>query len=161
MKKIICFLLFSSFFCGLALAAPTFKKGATVYVNVKSCTVRAGTGLFAKKLGTFTYGTQLVVVESNSKSTQVMNPAKKTTGWIATGSITLKKITGSSGSALTASQSELALAGKGFSAEAEKAFKASNGLLNYADIDEVEKIKVDEEELKAFIKEGKLAGGNQ
>ena len=57
--------------------------------------------------------------------------------------------------------SELALAGKGFSADTEKAFKNSGNNLNYDLIDETEKITVSEEELNQFIKEGNLFGGEQ
>ena len=45
------------------------------------------------------------------------------------------------------------------SAEAEKAFKNSNGKLNYEEVDNVEKITVSESELSSFITEGHLKGG--
>ena len=60
---------------------------------------------------------------------------------------------------MNASSNELALAGKGFSEEAEKAFKSSNGNLNYAEVDKIEEITVSDSELSAFISEGHLKGG--
>ena len=57
---------------------------------------------------------------------------------------------------------ELALAGKGFSEEAENAYRASDSNLNFAEIDRIEKITVSSEELASFKKEGGLVpqGGN-
>lgn len=146
--------------CAL-LSAASFKKGSNVYVNVKTAQVKNGTGLFAKEVASVSYGQNLVVVQTSGKKTQVSIPSANITGWISTGSLTSKKISGTSGSYVAASQSELALAGKGFSAEAEKAFKTSNANLDYSDVDEIEKITVSNSELEQFIIEGKLAGGEQ
>lgn len=156
MKKLIC--LFSAFaLCASLVFAASFKSGATVYVSVKSAALKSGTGFFAKKTGTVSYGDNLIVVESNSKKSRVQSAS--ITGWIPNGSLTSKKITKSGASSVNASSNELALAGKGFSAEAEKAFKSSNAKLNYDEVDRIEKITVSDTELSAFISEGHLKGG--
>lgn len=160
MKKLLCGGASALLLCAL-LSAASFKKGANVYVNVKTAQVKSGTGLFAKNVAAVSYGQNLVVVQSDGKKTQVSIPSTSITGWISTGSLTTKKISGSSGSYVAASQSELALAGKGFSAEAENAFKTSNSRLDYKDVDEIEKIAVSDDALEQFIIEGKLAGGEQ
>lgn len=158
MKKILA-TGFSIFLSAGIIFAASFKKGSTVYVNVKSAAVKSGTGFFAKSTGTVSYGDSLIVLQGNDKKTQVKT-SSNLTGWVANGSLTSKKIM-MAGSGNTASKSELALAGKGFSAEAENAFKASDSKLNYAAVDAIEKISVSEAEVLLFAKEGKLAGGEE
>ena len=159
MKKNIC--LFSVLvLCAGCVFAASFKSGAKVYVSVKSASLKSGTGFFAKSVANVSYGDNLIIIESNSKKSKVkLSSNASVSGWIPNGSLTTKKITKSGASSVNASSNELALAGKGFSAEAEKAFKSSNGNLNYTEVDNVEKITVSESELSAFISEGHLKGG--
>ena len=65
------------------------------------------------------------------------------------------------GNNVTASTEELALAGKGFSEEAENAYKASNANLDFDAVDAIEAIVVSEADMKDFISEGHLAGGEE
>ncbi len=158
MKKIV-LLLLCAFLCGSAFAKTSFKKGQTVYVAVKKSAVKSGTGFFASKTANVAYGDVLTIVTTGDKKTQVkLNSGK--TGWIATGSLTAKKILKSStGSTVRASTDELALAGKGFSEEAENAYKAANKKLDFSKVDEIEKIVISDSELQAFISEGHLKEG--
>ena len=159
MKKFLCILFALAFFAGAGFAS-SFKTNATVYVSVKSTSLKSGAGFFSKKSGTVSYGDQMTVLESNSKKSRVrLSSNPSVSGWISNGNLTSKKITKSSSSSVNASSNELALAGKGFSEEAEKAFKSSNGNLNYAEVDEIEKNTVSDSELSAFISEGHLKGG--
>lgn len=159
MKKLIC--LFSAFaLCASLVFAASFKTNATVYVSVKSTALKSGTGFFSKKIGTVSYGDQVIVLESTSSKSKVRLASNASvSGWISNGSLTTKKIAKSGSSSVNASSNELALAGKGFSEEAEKAFKSSNGNLNYAEVDKIEEITVSDSELSAFISEGHLKGG--
>lgn len=159
MKKFFC-LLSALVFCAGAVFAASFKAGAKLYVSVKSTELRSDAGLFAKTVGAVSYGDNVVVIESGSKKTKVhLASDSSVAGWISNGSLTNKKITKTGGGTVNASSNELALAGKGFSAEAEKAFRSSNGKLNYDEVDKIEKITVSEPELSSFISEGHLKGG--
>lgn len=159
MKKIICLLCATTLFA-CALFATSFKPNATVYVSVKSSSLKSSTGFFAKKTATVTYGDALIVLESNSKKSRVrLSSNASVTGWIPNGSLTSKKITKSGSTSVNASSNELALAGKGFSEAAEKAFKSSNTNLNYAEVDRVEKITISDSELSSFVTEGHLNRG--
>jgi hypothetical protein len=51
---------------------------------------------------------------------------------------------------------EVALAGKGFTAETESGFRQKNPSLNFAQVDQIEAFGVDSAKLQAFIKEGGL-----
>lgn len=159
MKKLLCLLCALAFSAGLAFAA-SFKTNATVYVSVKSTALKNGTGFFSKKTGTVSYGDSVIVLESNSSKSRVcLSSNASLMGWIPNGSLTSKKITKSGNSSVNASSNELALAGKGFSEEAENAFKSSNANLNYDAVDEIEKITVSDSDLATFISDGHLKGG--
>ncbi len=156
------FLLFAMLLSAAGIFAASFKKGSKVYVSVKTAELKSGTGFFSDSVCEVSYGDVLTVIESDSKMTRVSPVSKPSvSGWIANGSVTSKKITKKSGSAVNASSGELALAGKGLSAEAEKAFKSSGAKLNYAEVDRMEKITVSDTDLADFIKEGQLKGGRK
>lgn len=148
------FLAVFSVFCA------SFGTGKTVYVSVKSANLKSGTSFFSKNVGSVSYGASATVVQSNSKKTKI-RLSSGTSGWIANGSLTSKKIVASSSGASRISSSEIANAGKGFSAEAENAFKSLNKNLDYADVDAMEKITVSDSELQKFITEGHLNGGEE
>ena len=104
------------------------------------------------------------LLESDSKNSKVQLVSDSSVcGWISNGSLTSKKIVKTSGGTGSTSSDELALAGKGFSAEAEKAFKDSGNAAaaNYSKVDEIEKITVSKSELSDFISDGHLNGGVQ
>lgn len=54
------------------------------------------------------------------------------------------------------SSDEVALAGKGFTPEVESAYKSKHPEMNFAQVDKVESLRVDDAKLQAFIKEGGL-----
>ncbi len=153
------FLVLAVFAAALSAFCAGFSAGKTVYVSVKSANFKSGTSFFSKNVGKLSYGNSGTVVQSNSKQTKI-RLSSGATGWVPNGSLTTKKIVASSGAARVSS-SELANAGKGFSAEAENAFKSSNKNLDYADVDAMEKITVSESELQKFITEGHLNGGEE
>ena len=140
----------------------SFKSGSKVYISVKSAEIKADKSFFSKTCGNADYGNQFTVIESNEKMTKITaNDGSELSGWVSNGSLTSKKIASTGNSKVNASSDELALAGKGFSAEAEKAFKTENAQLNYNAVDKMEKISVSNSELSNFITEGHLNGGEQ
>ncbi len=60
------------------------------------------------------------------------------------------------GQAEEASRDEVALAGKGFTPEVEKAFREKNPQMRYDLVNQVESYKVDDQKLQAFIRAGNL-----
>lgn len=148
------------FFAVFSAFCASFGTGKTVYVSVKSATVKNGTSFFSKNAGNVFYGDSGTIIESNSKKSKVKF-ASGVSGWISNGSLTSKKIVASSNGASRVSSSELANAGKGFSAEAENAFKSGNKELDYENVDKMEKIAVSEPEIESFIAEGHLTGGEE
>ncbi|WP_461247771.1 SH3 domain-containing protein [Treponema sp. R6D11] len=158
MKKVLVVLCLVLFVTGIAAAQAL--PGGTLYVSVKTVTLKSGTGFFADKKGTLNYGDKVTVIKIDGKFAEVKS-AKNTslTGWTATANLSAKQIV--SGTSSTASAKEVALAGKGFNQEVENSYKNQKNNINYADVDKTEAITVSEDELKKFLEEGNLkTGGN-
>jgi len=150
---VICLILFV---VGLAAAQ---SAGSTLFVAVKTLTLKSGTGFFDSNKGTLKYGDKVTVIKVDGKGKFVEVRSEKSpsvTGWTATTSLAKRIAAGNSNSVST---KELALAGKGFSQETEKSLKSQNNNLNYADVDRTEAIIVREKEVKRFLEEGQLKKG--
>jgi hypothetical protein len=157
MKRILfifCLILFVA-----GLAAAQVSTGGTLYVSVKTLTLKSGTGFFASNKGTLNYGDRVTVIRISGKFAEVRSAANSSlTGWAATANLSARQIV--SGNSNTASVKEVALAGKGFSQEVEKSYKNQKHNLNYADVDRAETVTVREDELKKFLEEGRLKMGD-
>jgi hypothetical protein len=157
MKKILivfCLILFIAGF-----AAAQVGPGGTLYVSVKTLTLKSDTGVFAGSKGTLNYGDRVTVTKVDGKYVEVRSAADSSlTGWAATSNFSAKQIV--SGSSSTASAKEVALAGKGFSQEVENSYNNQQENLNYADVDKTEAITVSEEDIKKFLEEGRLKMGD-
>lgn len=142
------------------------KPGDRMYVRVQDCKVKSGTGFFASTVGNLYYGDEIRVVTEKGKWVEVSGVSlvskKEVKGWVPSDVLTKKKIVAQNGKAgVSASAEELALAGKGFSAEIEGAFSKGAKAQAYAVVDRVESIKVLEAQLRDFIQEGALNEGGE
>ncbi len=146
-----------------ALAAPAFGKGA-MSVQVKQGQVRSTPSFLGKIVANLSYGDRVETVEESNGWIKVVLPGKKGTGWMHGSALSAKRIAlraGTRAEQAAASSGELALAGKGFNADIEAEFKKKNRNLDFATIDRMQGIKVPQEKVVSFIKEGGLqpAGG--
>jgi len=136
------------------------KSGKLLYVAVKTITLKSHTGAFAENKGTLNYGAKVTQIKVDGNFTEVVsvdNPSL--TGWVSSNSLTSKQIAAGSGTSTTTAK-EVALAGKGFSQEAEKTLSQKKEL-NYADVDRVEAIRIREKDIEKFLKEGDLKMGKK
>jgi uncharacterized protein YgiM (DUF1202 family) len=155
MKRYLFILCLILFVAGLAAAQ---SAGSTLYVAVKTLTLKSGTGAFDSNKATLNYGDKVTVVKIDGKYAEIKSDADPLkTGWTMTANLSKKQVV--AGSTSTASAKEMALAGKGFSQETEKNLKSQKKDLNYADVDRTEAIKVNEKEVKKFLEEGQLKAG--
>jgi len=157
-KKILivfCLVLFVT-----GLAAAQIRAGGTLYVAVKTVTLKSGTGFFASNRGTLNYGDRVTVIRVDGRFVEVRSAANSSvTGWTATANMSVRQVV--SGSSSTATAREVAMAGKGFNRDVEQAFRNQNRNLNYADVDRVEAITIQESAFRRFLEEGRLRmGGN-
>jgi uncharacterized protein YgiM (DUF1202 family) len=157
MKKI--FILLCLVLLVTGLAAAQVSVGGTLYVAVRTVTLKSGTGFFAGNKGTLNYGDRVTVIRVDGKFAEVRSAANSSlTGWTATANLSAKQVV--AGSSSTASAKEVALAGKGFSQEVENSYKNQKNNINYADVDRTEAITISEDELKKFLEEGRLRMGD-
>jgi uncharacterized protein YgiM (DUF1202 family) len=155
MRRNLVILFLIVFVTGLAAAQ---SAGSTLYVAVKTLTLKSGTGAFDSNKATLNYGDKVTVIKMDGKFAEIASadhPEK--TGWTPVANLSKKQIV--AGSTSTASAKEMALAGKGFNQETEKNLKNQKKDLNFADVDRTEAIKVNEKEVKRFLEEGKLKVG--
>jgi len=152
--------IFSLILFVIGFASAQNRAGGTLYVAVKTLTLKSGTGPFDASKGTLKYGDKVTVIKIDGKYAEVASAANPSvTGWTMTANFSTKQIV-AGGTTSTASAKEMALAGKGFSQETEKSLKTQKKELNYADVDRTEAIKVHEKDVKKFLEEGKLKMGD-
>ena len=157
MKKILVFLCLVLFAGGIAAAQAV--AGGTLYVAVKTVTLKASTGSFAANKGTLNYGDKVTVIRIDGRFAEIKSASNSSlTGWTATANLSAKQVVAGNSSA--ASAREVALAGKGFNQEVENSYKNQKNNLNYADVDKVETITISEADLKKFLEDGRLKMGD-
>jgi hypothetical protein len=154
MKK--CFLLFIVTLMITGTLFAQVKKGSPAWVSAKTVELKSSTGFFASVRGTLQLGAEVSVLQVNGNWAEVRSLTNSSlSGWTAVSSLSARKIVSSGTSA---SASEVAMAGKGFSQEVEDVYK-TEGSLNYADVDRTEAITVSRDDLYAFVTEGHLSTG--
>ena len=152
MKKILWFLVL------IFLVTATVAGAAAVYrVVTEEAAVRKDRRFFAPIVIRIPYGEQIQGQERRGDWLKVVYKGKQ--GWVHINAIKEQKVQLSAlagGRAAEATRDEVALAGKGFTPEVEKAFRDKNPKMNYNLVDRVESYRVNDDELQSFIRSGKL-----
>jgi uncharacterized protein YgiM (DUF1202 family) len=157
MKKLIIAIGLGLFIAGFAVAQ--VSRGGTLYVAVKTVSLKSSTGFFASTKGTLNYGDRVTVLQVNGNWVEIRSSSNSSlSGWTPSANMSSKRIV--SGNTNTTTAQELALAGKGFNQEIEDAYKVKKDL-NYADVDRTEALTVNEAELYRFLEAGLLSTGEQ
>ena len=129
-------------------------------VQVQDGKLRADPSFLGKILGSVAYGDSVTVIRQQEPWLFVSTRTGQLTGWIHSSALTEKEIVLRAGDAnvqKTASQREIALAGKGFNPQVENEYKKRNPNLDYDLIDRMERIIVSDKEIRQFMKAGKLS----
>ncbi len=129
-------------------------------VQVQDGKLRADPSFLGKIIGSVAYGDAVTVIRQQDPWFFVSPQTGLLTGWIHSSALTEKEIVLRAGDAnvqKTASQREIALAGKGFNPEVEKEYKKRNPNLDFEEIDRMERIVVSDEEIRQFMMDGKLS----
>jgi len=157
MKKLI--IAFCLTLCITGFAAAQLSTGGTLYVAVKTVTLKSSTGFFASNRGTLNYGDRVTVLQINGRFAEVRSvTSASVSGWTASANLSARQIV--SGNTATVSARETAMAGKGFNQEVEDSYKRQ-GNLNYAAVDRVEAITINEDAFRRFLEEGRLSMGDR
>ena len=142
---------------GVLLTA-TVAMAATVKVITQQATIRKDNRFFAPVVIIVPYGESVEVLETQGDWLHVSYQNRQ--GWIHVREVQKKKFSLAALSTVQAeetTQDEVALAGKGFSPEVEKAFRDKNPKMNFRLVDKVESIKVSNKQIQAFVHNGKLS----
>lgn len=156
MKRISIVLLLC--LCGLGSIHAQSLKGKTVYASINEGKLKSSTWFFAGSTGTYKYGDSFKVLEEKGTWIRVQGISNSLTGWTPASNVTTKKIV-ATGTGVSASAEEMALAGKGFTEEVEKSYKDEEHL-DYTAIDLMETFVVKDEDILKFMQDGRLSTGD-
>jgi hypothetical protein len=144
-------LLFVLAFCPALLCAETLS------VVTKENALRADCSFLSSVRASLKYGEQLEVVSGEGDWFKVRY--KNTKGCIHKSAVTDKKVSLSgmkASKSSSASEDEVALAGKGFNPQVEDSYKRKHSELDFTKVDRIERFTIPEDELIIFIKNGGL-----
>ena len=148
------------------LLAAQALAGQTMSVQVKSGQARKSPTFLGPVIANFAYGDRVQILTQQGAWYQVVLPSGNGQGWMHTSALTEKKIVLKAGAmdvSQAASSGELALAGKGFNKQVENEYRTRNPNLDFRQIDQMEALNVSQDEIQAFIRDGRLTaqGGAQ
>ncbi|MBI4667416.1 MAG: hypothetical protein HY751_13520 [Nitrospinae bacterium] len=160
MKTIKLFAFLALAFISMLFPAISGAASKVVAVTVKKTSIRADKQFFAPTVAEAVYKDRLEVLEESGGWIKVAFSGKN--GWIHKSAVGMEvKDKGPSlfggDDASKVSQEEVALAGKGFNSQVESEYKKKNPSLDFAAVDRMEKITVEDSKVAAFVKDGKLA----
>jgi len=149
----------------LLMAAALAWAAGKVTVIHKKASLRADKQFFAPTLAEIPYQESLEALETQNGWIKVSYAGK--TGWIHSSAVSGAAPSGEKkGGGLSifgddekkgaVAQEDVALAGKGFNEQVEKQYKQKNPNMNFAAVDEMEKITIPGDKLAAFVKQGGL-----
>ena len=145
----------SLFIILIILATFGVAVAAQYKVITKDAPVRKDKRFFAPVVTRIPYGATVEDQGRQGDWLRVTYRGKQ--GWIHIGVVQERKVQLlRAGKAREATQEEVALAGKGFTPEVEKAYREKNPRLKYGEVDEIESLRVDDDSLLAFIRAGNL-----
>jgi hypothetical protein len=130
---------------------------ATIKVITQEAVIRKDKRFFAPAVTRAPYGS--VIEELGREGDWIHVQYRGKEGWVHISSVQEQKFQISSlagGQSQETSQDEVALAGKGFNPEVEKAFREKNPKMRYDLVTQVQSSKVEEAKLQAFIRAGNL-----
>ena len=139
------------------LSLATIAMAATFKIITQQAMIRKDKRFFAPVVARVPFGELIEQLERQGDWLLVRYGSKR--GWIHISAVEEQKFRLSSlltAKAKEASQDEVALAGKGFTPEVEKAFRGKNPQMKFDLVDQVESLKISDNKLQAFIQEGKL-----
>lgn len=150
---------------GFLLFLPaTSDAQKTLSVQVREGQLRSTPSFLGKIIARVVYGDRVAVVEDQGAWKKVTVKGGNLQGWIHESALTSKQIAlraGQSNVKTSATQSEIALAGKGFNEQVETAFRKENKNLNYTWINRMETFKVSPDQMRAFLAQGHLAPSSE
>ena len=127
-------------------------------VEVKQTPMRDRPGFLGTPVVTLSYGDRIDVLGTRQDWTQGRFTVTGSEGWVHNSALTTKRIIvnpSTSDVERSATDTEVALAGRGFNEEVEARYREEQGL-DFSYVDRIEEYAVPVEELAAFVAAGEL-----
>jgi hypothetical protein len=153
------FIFFLFIFLAVIAGIASGQQLKMMTVQVKEGQVRSAPTFIGGIVGAFSYGDPVIADEEKGDWIRVRMAGSPVKGWMHISALTKKKLMLRAGADVkqSATSDELALAGKGFSSEVEKAFKIQNPQLSFKWIDKMEKFAVTQSQMQQFLKAGGIS----
>jgi len=148
----------TSILVALSLLCLTALAAQQLSVQVREARLRQNPSYLGAAGAAVAYGTRVTVLESRGPWRRVQ-AADGRTGWLHESALTEKTLALAAGDQdvnAGADSDELALAGKGFSPEVEKAFQAENREIDFAWVDRMATGQVSPDQALAFLAAGEV-----
>lgn len=142
----------------LVLAAAGGASAAPMKVQVQTTPLRAKPAFLSPVVVSLSYDQTVEAFGKQGAWSQVRTPSGQV-GWVHESALAPKKIQwvpGAAAGTTGASSDEMALAGKGFSDQVEKQYRAGNTQMDYTWVDKMASNRVDMAEVAKFVAEGGL-----
>ena len=139
------------------LLLTSVAMAASVRVITQEGMIRKDKRFFAPVVVSVPYGEVIQQLKREGDWLLVVYRSKQ--GWIHISAVQEQKFRLSSlmtSKAKETSQDEVALAGKGFTPEVEKAFRKQNPEMKFHLVDQVESVEISNQELQTFVTKGRL-----
>ena len=137
----------------------TFLIAENLYVKVQSARLRKEPKFYSATIVFLKAGESVEKISSQA-GWYLVKTAGGIKGWLHSSAVQSKKVdlvTMDKSLKAKASADEVALASKGFNEQVEKEYKARHKDISFAWVDRMLAFKVSPEQLRKFLKEGKLA----
>jgi hypothetical protein len=147
--------------CAIALLvffAP-LKGGETLTVKVEQTCIRPSPSFFVACSDALSHMDEVTRLEQSGAWYRVRTAAQSE-GWLHSSAVDQRSWSlPVKGGSSEVSSYEASLAGKGFNEDVERKYRSQHAELNYAAVDELEKIEITLEEMQVFVEEGRLVEG--
>ncbi|MEZ4386433.1 MAG: SH3 domain-containing protein [Candidatus Krumholzibacteriia bacterium] len=147
----------------VVVLALTALAAEQLSMQVRQASLRSRPSYLSAATVEVAYGARLTVLETRG-AWRKLRTADGAEGWLHESALTEKRVQLSAGQGdvqTGADTDELALAGKGFNEEVEKAFQADNRQIDYTWVDRMASWTVTPEEAVAFLAAGEVKGGQR
>lgn len=141
-------------FAGLLfLLLPTYSFAEVLTVQTKKAPIRSEPYFLGKILTNASYQDSVEVLQKKETWWEVR--FGKHQGWIHISALNQSKLNLKAGNVINygVSGEEVSLAGKGFNAAVEQAYRSQHGNMGYAWVDKMEQIQISSDELERFSAE--------
>jgi len=149
----------------LAISTTVFSSAVvsatpdSLYVKVRTTKLRAQPQQWAPAVADLRYGDSATPLGKSGAWHNVQFGSRS--GYLHDSALTSRKVVlQASDSVAGSTDRDVVLAGKGFNSEVEKNYAAQNSSMNYSEVDKMERLTISDSEMTAFVRAGKLEGGN-